>query len=301
MCPRSLLRLTACLAASLTCSRAQQALAQGIDWKAVETALGRPAVTQPGDIHRFNFPRTDLQVTVGSVNVKPALALGGWVAFAPHDSETVAMGDLVLTSDELGPVLRRLQQGGIEQTAMHHHLVGEAPRLLYVHIHGHGDPLRLAETIRAAVALTRIPPPVPAAISSDPFPLDTAAIARTLGASGRINGGVYQVSVPRAETIREGDFEIPAALGLGTAINFQPTEAGSAAITGDFVLLGAEVNPVIRSLLDNGIEPTSLHNHLLQEQPRLYFLHFWARADALKLARALRAALDQTNSKRPAP
>jgi uncharacterized protein DUF1259 len=300
MIARRLLRLTASLAALLSLSRAPRAMAQVSDWKAVETAIGRPAVTQPGDVHRFNFPRTDLQVVVGSLKLKPAFALGGWVAFAPRSNETVAMGDLVLTTEELSPVIRRLQQGGIEQTAIHHHLVGEAPRLLYVHIHGHGDPLRLAETIQAAVALTRIPPPVPAATSSEPFPLDTAAIARTLGASGRINGGVYQVSVPRAETIREGDFEIPPALGLGTAINFQPAEAGSAAITGDFVLLGDEVNPVIRALLDNGIEPTSLHNHLLQEQPRLFFLHFWARADALKLARGLRAALDQTNSKRPA-
>ena len=297
MTARRLMRLTASLVALLSLPRAPRALAQGVDWKAVETVVGRPAVTQPGDVHRFNFPRSDLQVVVGSIKVKPALALGGWVAFAPHGSETVAMGDLVLTTDELGPVIRRLQQGGIEQTAMHHHLVGEAPRLLYVHIHGYGDAVRLAETIHAAVALTRIPPPVAAATSSEPFALDTAAIARTLGASGRINGGVYQVSVPRAEPIREGDFEIPAALGLGTAINFQPAESGTAAITGDFVLLGQEVNPVIRALLDNGIEPTSLHNHLLQEEPRLFFLHFWAHADALKLARGLRAALDQTNSK----
>jgi len=287
------------LAAAFSFPRATAVSAQSPDWKAVEAAMGRPAVVQPGDVHRFNFPRGDLQVTVGTVQVKPALALGGWVAFAPHGSETVAMGDLVLTTEELGPVLRRLQQGGIEQSAMHHHLVGESPRLLYVHIHGHGDPVRLAETLRATVALTRIPAPAPPAASSGPFALDTAAIARALGASGRVNGGVYQVSVPRAEPIREGDFEIPPALGLGTAINFQPTEAGSAAITGDFVLLGEEVNPVIRALLDNGIEPTSLHNHLLQEQPRLFFLHFWANADAVKLARGLRAALDRTNSKRP--
>ena len=287
------------LAAAFSFPRATAVSAQSPDWKAVEAAMGRPAVVQPGDVHRFNFPRGDLQVTVGTVQVKPALALGGWVAFAPHGSETVAMGDLVLTTEELGPVLRRLQQGGIEQSAMHHHLVGESPRLLYVHIHGHGDPVRLAETVRATVALTGIPAPTPPAASSGPFALDTAAIARALGASGRVNGGVYQVSVPRAEPIREGDFEIPPALGLGTAINFQPTEAGSAAITGDFVLLGEEVNPVIRALLENGIEPTSLHNHLLQEQPRLFFLHFWANADALKLARGLRAALDRTNSKRP--
>ena len=274
--------------------------AQSPDWKAVETAMGRPAVTQPPDVHRFNFPRSDLQVMVGRVKVKPALALGGWVAFMPHGAETVAMGDLVLTADELAPVLNRLQQGGIEQTAIHHHLVGESPRVLYVHVHAHGNPVQLATTIRAAVALTKAPPPSSASAGSESFALDTAAIARTIGATGRVTGGVYQLSVPRAELIREGDFEIPPSMGLGTAINFQPTDSGRAAITGDFVLLGSEVNPVIRALTENGIEPISLHNHLLEEQPRLFFLHFWAHADATKLARGLRVALDRTNSRRPA-
>jgi hypothetical protein len=277
-------------------------LAQSPDWNAVETAMGRAAVTQPPDVHRFNFSRTDLQVAVGSVQVKPALALGGWVAFIPHGSETVVMGDLVLTTDELARVIRRLQVGGIAQTAIHHHLVGESPRVLYVHIHGHGDPLQLATTIRAAVGLTRIPPPAPPpATSGERFVLDTAGIARTLGATGRVNGGVYQVGVPRAERIHEGELEIPASMGLGTVINFQPTGSGQAAITGDFVLLGDEVNPVISALTENGIEPTSLHNHLLGEEPRLFFLHFWAHADALKLARGLRAALDRTKSRRTTP
>jgi hypothetical protein len=283
------------------CLAAASALpAQGPEWKAVEAAMGRPAVTQPPDVHRFNFPRSDLQVMVGGVKVKPALALGGWVAFMPHGAETLAMGDLVLTSDELAPVLHRLQQGGIEQTAIHHHLVGELPRVLYVHIHGHGDPVQLATTIRAAVAMTKAPPPAPAPPDREPFGLDTAGIARTVGAAGRVNGGVYQISVPRAEPIREGELEIPASMGVATAINFQPTQSGRAAVTGDFVLLASELNPVIRALIENGIEPTSLHNHLLEEQPRLFFLHFWAHADPAKLARGLRAALDRTNSRRPA-
>lgn len=293
MTARTLQYLTICLAS------VPGLQAQGPDWKAVETAMGRPAVTQPPDVHRFNFPRSDLQVTVGSVKVKPALALGGWVAFLRHGTETMAMGDLVLTADELAPVLHRLQQGGIEQSAIHHHLVGESPRLIYVHIHGHGDPVQLATALRAAVALTNAPPPAPATPATEPFALDTAGIARTIGTAGRVNGGVYQISVPRAEPVREGDFDIPSSMGLGTAINFQPTDSGRAAITGDFVLLGSEVNPVIRALIDNGIEPTSLHNHLLEEQPRLFFLHFWAHADPAKLARGLRAALDRTNSRRP--
>jgi hypothetical protein len=293
-------RTLRCLAIGL--SGVPALAAQVPDWKAVETAMGRPAVTQLPDVHRFNFPRSDLEVMLGGVKIKPALALGGWVAFMAHGMETVAMGDLVLTGNELAPVLRRLQQGGIEQSAIHHHLVGESPRVIYVHVHGHGDPVQLATTIRAAVAITGAPPPAsaPAPAGTDAFALDTAGIARTIGTSGRVNGGVYQISVPRAESIREGDFEIPPSMGLGTAINFQPTDSGRAAITGDFVLLGSEVNPVIRALTENGIEPTSLHNHLLEETPRLFFLHFWAHADAAKLARGLRAALDRTNSRRPA-
>jgi hypothetical protein len=188
----------------------------------------------------------------------------------------------------------------VEQTAIHHHLLHERPRVYYVHVHGHGDAVKLAETIHAALGLTKVPPAAPpAAPAAGAFGLDTAAIAKALGTSGRVNGGVYQVSVPRAETIRDGGMEIPGSMGLGTAINFQPTGGGKAAITGDFVMLGAEVNPVIRALRDHGIEVTSLHNHMLADEPRLFFMHFWANDDAAKLATGLRAALDKTNSKRP--
>lgn len=273
--------------------------AQTPDWTAIDAAMGRPAAVQPGGLHRYSFPRSDLRVSVGAVPVRPALALGGWVVFAPHGAAVVAMGDLVLTADEVAPVVGMLQKGGVEQTAIHHHLVGESPRVYYVHIHAHGEPLALARAIRTAVASTAIPAPAPG-LSADPAPfsLDTAAIARTLGASGRVSGGVYQVSIPRMETIREGDFEIPAAMGLGTVINFQPTGEGKAAVTGDFVLTAGEVNTVIRILGEQRIQPTSLHNHLLTEEPRLFFLHFWGHDDALQLARGLAAALDRTRSKR---
>jgi hypothetical protein len=285
--------------AAAPASTGQGSQARAIDWKAVEMAMGRTGAEQPGGVYRFSLPRGDMQVTTGGVNVRPALALGSWVAFKAHGNGAMAMGDLVLAEDELNPVLSRLQQGGVEQTAIHHHITRESPRVLYVHIHGHGDPVKIAETIRQAVALTRTPPPAaPASPSGEPFGIDTAQVARALGHAGRVNGGVYQVSVPRAETIREGDFEVPPSMGLGIAINFQPTVGGKAAITGDFVMVGSEVNPVIRALRENGIEVTSLHNHLLTEEPRLFFMHVWANDDALELARGLRAALDKTNSRR---
>lgn len=269
--------------------------------------MGRSGVAQPGDVQRYNFPRSDLHVTVtgagGAVTLKPAFALGGWIAM--HRSGTgnmvMAMGDLVLTEDEVTPVITALQAGGIEQTALHHHVLHESPRVLYMHVHAMGDAVAIARTIRAAVALTKAPPPAAATTSpASAIDLDTAAVATALGHAGRVNGGVYQVSVPRVESIRDGGMEVPASMGLGTVINFQPTGNGKAAITGDFVILASEVNPVIRTLRARGIEVTSLHNHMLTDEPRLFFMHFWANDGAVRLAEGLREALRQTNSRAPA-
>ena len=273
---------------------------RAIDWKAVEQAMGRTGVANRDDVYRFSMPRSDLTVTVQGVRIRPALALGSWIAFKVSGNfGTVAMGDLVLKETEVAPVMSRLQEAGIEQTAVHHHLLYETPRIVYMHVHGHGDPVKIAEGVRAALALTSTPAQAPAAAAPPAeLGIDTGLIARTLGHAGSVNGGVYQVSVPRAETIRDRETDIPASMGLGTAINFQPTGAGKAAITGDFVMLASEVNPVIRALRQNGIEVTSLHNHLLNDEPRLFFMHFWANDDAVKLARGLRVALDATNSVR---
>jgi hypothetical protein len=278
---------------------AQAAPAIPIDWPPIDSILGRTGVTQPGDVRRYGMPRSDLRVTAAGVSVRPALALGSWIAFKAHGSGAVAMGDMVLLPEELAPVLAKLQEGSVEQTAIHHHIIQESPRILYVHVHGHGDPKAIAATVRSALALTGTPPagPPPAA-STEPFGMDTTAVTAALGHSGRVNGGVWQVSVPRTETIRSGDFEVPPSMGLGTAINFQPTGGGKAAITGDFVLIASEVNPVIKSLSGSGITVTSLHNHLLDENPRLFFMHFWANADAVTLARGLKTALDLTNSRK---
>jgi len=268
-----------------------------VDWKAVEAAMGRPSVTQPGDVHRFNMPRSDLAVMVDGVRLKPAFALGSWVAFKGVSDGAIAMGDLVLRDNEVGPVMSRLQESGIEQTAIHHHLLRETPRIIYMHVHGHGDAVKIAAGIKAALALTGTPAATATAPpSAGSLGIDTAGIARALGVTGRVNGGVYQVSVPRKETIRDGGMEIPAVMGLATAINFQPTSTGKAAITGDFVMISSEVNPVIRALRKNGIEVTSLHNHLLNDEPRLFFMHFWANDDPLRLARGLREALALTAS-----
>lgn len=290
--------LVAMLGAGVPTALAAQQALEGLS--AVEQTLGRKGTMSPGGVVRFGFPRTDLQVTIGDVQLKPSLALGGWVAFKPvAGGRAMATGDLVLTGDEVGPVMQRLQAGGISQTAVHNHLVGESPRVMYMHIMALGDPAKLAETLRAALGESKTPLTTSApAASSAPFDLDTVAVARALGYTGKINGGVYQVSVPRSERIVDMGVEIPPSMGVATAINFQPTGGGKAAITGDFVLLAAEVNPVLRTLRDNGIQVTAVHSHMLQESPRLLFMHFWANDDATKLATALHAALARTNSKR---
>ena len=290
--------LVVLLTAGMPAAMSAQQTLEGLS--TVEQMLGRKGAVNPGGVVKFGFPRTDLQVTVGDVQLKPALALGSWVAFKPvTKGRAMAAGDLVLTGDEVGAVMQRLQAGGISQTAVHNHLVGENPRVMYMHIMAVGEPAKLAETLRAALGESKTPLTTAApAASSAPLDLDTAAVARALGYTGKVNGGVYQVSVPRAERIVDMGEEIPPSMGVATAINFQPTGGGKAAITGDFVLLGSEVNPVLRTLRQNGIQVTAVHSHMLHESPRLLFMHFWANDDATKLATALHAALARTNSKR---
>lgn len=265
------------------------------DWKDIDAAMGRAGQDQPDGAHKYGLPRGDMNVTVNGVQVKAGLALGSWVAFKHSGKTDIAMGDLVLAEDEVGPVMEELQSGGIEITALHNHLIGESPRVMYMHIHGMGKAATMAKAIHEAVAKTKTPEPKPPAQPGD-LGIDTKQIDQILGHAGKNNGGIYQVGVPRAEHITEGGVAIPNSMGLATGLNFQPTGGGKAAITGDFVLLGKEVNPVIKALHQNGIAVTALHSHMLEEQPRLFFMHFWANDDAVKLAKGLRAALDQTNS-----
>jgi len=266
------------------------------DWKAVEKALGKVGSVQPGDVYKVSLPRTDLQVTVGGVPIKAPLALGSWVAFKKAGSMTMVMGDLVLTEDEVTPVLTKLQQGGVEQTALHNHVFHESPRVMYMHISAMGDGEKIAKAIHDALALSKTPFTAPAAGNQpQELGIDTKQLDQIIGQTGKVNAGVYQFSVPRAEKIMDNDMEVPPSMGVAHAINFQPTGGGKAAITGDFVLIGSEVNPVTRALRDNGIQVTALHSHMLVESPRLFFMHFWANDDALKLAHGIRAALDKTN------
>jgi hypothetical protein len=276
----------------ITSARAQTST-QPDAWSAVTAAIGRAGALQPDGVMKYSFPRSDMSVSLDGVTLKPALALGSWVAFKKlSDGNAMAMGDIVLAEAEVSPVISALQQRDVFQTAVHNHLLRESPRVVYVHIEARGAAAGIAAAIRTALDLTATPAPSPAAAGGS-IDIDTATIHRLLGVAGKVNGGVYQVSVSRRETIRMGGDVVPPSMGVSTAINFQPTGNGRAAITGDFVMRESEVNRVIPILRAGQITITALHSHMLGEEPRLYFMHFWANDDAGRLATTLRRALDQ--------
>jgi hypothetical protein len=271
------------------------AQARATNWTAVDQALGRAGTTQPDGVRRYGFPRSDLHVVLDGVVIKPALALGGWLAFQPMGKTVMIMGDLVLTPEEVNPVMSALLKGGIQVTAVHNHLLRSSPETIYMHVLGRGGAVRLAARLHAALGLSHTPLQPPAAASPAAMDLDTAAIDRIMGRAGKANGGVYQFTFPRAEKIIDDGMVEGASMGTGTGINFQPTGGGRAAVTGDFVLLGREVDPVMRELRGHGIEVTALHSHMIGEQPTIYFMHFWGVGPASALATGLRAAVDKTN------
>jgi hypothetical protein len=264
--------------------------------KIIDERLGRSGLVQPGGVYKVGLPRTDLRVRVGDVELRPALALGGWLAFKRTGDQAMVMGDLVLTEDEVAPVTAKLQAAGLQQTAIHNHVLHETPRVVYMHVSGHGPLAQLATALRGALSVTNLPPAAGSPKPSGLAELNQKRIEEALGSEGKVNGGVLQFSIPRSEKITEDGMEIPPAMGTATAINFQPTGNSKAAIAGDFVLTASEVNPVIQVLSHNGIAVTALHSHMLNESPRLFFMHFWANADGVKLAKALHDAVTKTNS-----
>ena len=290
----ALVSLSACGSSS---AAGQDEEASSPDWDAVGEAIGKEGERMEGDVYRINMPRSDLSVTSEGVDIEPGLALGSYAAFKQTgENEAMVMGDLVLTEDEYNPVIDRLQEGGIEQTAIHKHLLNESPAVWWTHIHGRGDPAELAQTIRAALDLSGTPLSESGGGSED-LGIDTEQLDEIIGHTGKTEGGIHKYNIGRSEEVTTEDgTSLNAPMGVATAINFQPTEGDQAAINGDFVMTAEEVNPVIRTLRENGIEVVSLHNHGLDEEPRLFYMHFWANNDAVTLAQGLRAALDETKS-----
>jgi hypothetical protein len=300
-------RTTAALALSLAFLTALSLGAQEAPdpaWKQVDGVFGTAGKDLAGGVHRFGWPRRDLRVQVGDVPVQPALALGSWGAFLKMGpNQAMAMGDLVLLEAELTPVLTTLVAGGMEISAVHNHLVNESPHVIYLHFSGHGDAVALARTLKQALGKTGTPMAAPSLASSSPPAKPSAAderafktVQEALGRTGTLAGTVLQVGVPRAERIEERGMEIPASMGMAIALNFERV-GDRVATTGDFVLLATEVNPVIRELRSHGIEVTALHSHMLEETPRLFFMHFWGVDTPEKIAGGLKAALGKVHTK----
>ncbi|MFO1185919.1 MAG: DUF1259 domain-containing protein [Bauldia sp.] len=266
-----------------------------IDWGQVDQAMGKKGATQADNVYKFTMPRSDLKVTLDGVQLQPAFALGTHIEFLPMGDQVLYMGDLVLTEDEIEPVMKKLLEGGVDIAGIHNHIIRATPTVMYMHIMGMGEPTKVAGALHAALALSKTPFETAAAAAPPALDLDTAAIDKTIGAKGTQNGSVYQYSVPPTVKLTEMGTAIPPAMGTAHVINFQPTGGGKAAITGDFTLLAEEVNPVARAFRDNGIDVTALHSHVMGTAPAVYFLHYYANDDALKLAKGLRAALDKAN------
>lgn len=310
-CYRKCLRIVALLlstTAPVICAHAAQAVEKPVQSRGLDAAtvqglnhiLGRSGTLKEG-VYKVAFPRSDLKVRVDGVEIKPGLALGSWAAFKTAGEHTMLMGDLVLLENEINPVLSRLEANGIEVSALHNHVLHETPQVMYLHIMGHGDPQQLARGLKDALALSATPLGKPAAAQeSKAGNGHWQRIEAVLGRKGTEKGGVLQFSVPRQEKISMADGSvIPPFMGTATAINFQKSPKG-VATTGDFVLVAREVNPVIRALRKAGMQVTALHSHMLDDKPRLFFMHFWGNGDPAKLAGGLREALKQTNSAPPA-
>ncbi len=280
----------------LSCAKSLPA--QGLDTASIDKILGRSG-QKSGEVYRVGFPRTDLRVTAGGVAIKPGLALGSWAAFSGSDDNATVMGDLVLLEDEVNPVMAKLRVGGFEITALHNHILNETPHILYLHYLGRGKAAELAQSLKAAVAESKTPMRKPAASSRETAeaPAFVKTIENILAHQGRWGGGVLAFGIPRAETITEGGMALIGAQGVAESINFQDAGSGKVATTGDYVLTASEVNPVISALEAHNIQVTALHSHMLTEQPRLFFLHFWAVGSPEFVAQGIKAALDKVHTK----
>ena len=266
-----------------------------IDSTALNNVFGKKGAVQ-GNVYKISYPRSDLKVKVRDFQVAPGLALGSWVGILKMGNESMMMGDLVLLDSEVPKVITKLVEENLDITAIHNHLINETPNIKYIHFHGSGDAVQLAEKIKSVLAVTATPLTAPAA-QTQPKNIDWSKVTAILGTTGKQNGMLLQYSFPRNEKLTENGMEMPPAMGMATAINFQ-MDGRIAAITGDFVLLADEVNPVIKALTENGITPTAIHSHMLRDEPRLFMMHFWAVDNPEKLAKGLKAALDKTNSKK---
>jgi len=263
---------------------------QAADFSVIEKALGVAGQMQEG-AYIVRFPRSDLRMTLSSEPVPTALGFGSWTAWKETGMGMMVMGDIVLLEKEVNPFISALAEANVSVTALHNHFFFEEPRIFFMHIGGMGDAAAMARRIRAALSKTGTPLP-PAASPSQPAPaLDTKRLEQIIGHPGQAGGGVFKITIGRPG-VKMGRVELTASMGLNTWAAFEGTEE-RAHVAGDVVMLPREVNPVIRALRKGGINLTAVHNHMLDEDPRVFFLHYWGTGPAIKLAETVRAAFDQ--------
>ena len=264
---------------------------QGVSTSVIDEALGRPG-QKTGDVYKVGFPRTDLHVTVRGLAIKPGLALGSWAAFTGTDENAMVMGDLVLLEDELNPVMDKLRSSAFEITAVHNHLIDETPHVLYMHYMGHGPAAKLASSLKDALSISKTPLDKPTPAAEEPAPPTWVnGVQDSVGRKGTFKGGVLSYGVARSDEITTNGMVVAPAAGVAEAINFQAADSEQVATTGDFVLTASEVNPVLSELRAHHITVTALHSHMLTEQPRLFFMHFWAVGDSRSIGAGIKAAL----------
>jgi len=288
----STVRFTLFFCLFITLAGVTHAQNDSTNWHAIEEVFERPGTIQD-QYFKISFPRSDLYVTIDGVQIAPALALTSWFGFMPNGSDVMMMGDLVLTESEVPAVESKLEEQGLQITALHNHLIGESPAVKYVHIEGSGEATTVARKLRSVLALTGTPMTTTMPPSDG---TDWSMVESIIGVKGQVKGHVLQMSLPRAQKVTENEMEIPPFLGTATALNFEMI-GDKTATTGDFVLIASEVNPVVTALRDNGIIVTAIHNHMFNESPRLFMLHFWAYGALTEVAHGLRTALDRVDLK----
>ncbi len=271
------------------------------EYQQVLTTLGKQGDFKANTL-KVNIPRNDLTVTVAGVKTPTPFGFGGWIAMTKGQGMDVMMGDLVLTQDEVNPVMSALLDNGLEVTALHNHFFWEEPRVFYMHVHGHGTPADLARRVKPAIDLIgrNTKTGAPAAASAAPgTTLDTAKLARIAGHEGEQTGAVYKITVGRDDLkINEMGATINARMGLNTWAAFVGS-GDNAAVAGDIAMKASEVTPVLKALRKNGLDVVAIHHHMTGTEPTIYFLHYWGTGPADRLATGFRAALDATGDRRP--
>jgi hypothetical protein len=273
---------------------------QPLDTTAIEKITGVKGKSNNAE-YKITIPQNDLNVEVDGFKIIPPMGLGTWIAFTPSKVGAMIMGDIILTETDLKPVQEEVIKQGLTITAIHNHFVRNHPNVVYMHIGGSGkidDMAKKAKAVLDKVAESRGHNPAAASVADVPYTIDTKKIDDILGYKGEMSKGVYKYTIGRPDvSLKEHGVTVTTFLGFNTWAAFQG-EPDHAAVAGDFTMLEDEVAPVIKTLIENGIEVVAVHNHMVHEQPRIFFLHYWGVGNAEQLARGLKAALDQTGKKK---